>query len=218
MTGQPLDMDARRHSEEARAAATGAPPVRRRTLLVWVGGGTALLSGLLAQLWRTATLDRQLAGIAVHARARDLPPLRFSSEAGTPLALAAFRGRVVLLNIWATWCAPCREEMPTLDRLQGLLGGPGFEVVTLSIDSGGMVAVKPFFAQIGVRYLRPYLDTFHDAGAIVGTGVPLTLLIDAQGREVARKLGAAHWDDPAIVDLIRKHLAPVQHGPDKSRT
>lgn len=210
------DMDGRRLS--AGAGATGAPAVRRRTVLVWVAGGTALLSGLLAQLWRTATLDRKLLGITVHARARDVPPLRFSSEAGAPLDLGAFRGRVVLLNIWATWCAPCREEMPTLDRLQGLLGGPGFEVVTLSIDGGGMAAVKPFFAQIGVRYLRPYVDTFHEAGVIVGTGVPLTLLIDARGREVARKLGAAHWDDPAIVDLIRQHLPPVQHGPDGTKT
>lgn len=194
----------------------GLPPVRRRKLLVGAAGAIALLAGVLAQFWPSANLDRDVAGVAVHARPRELPPLRFSSETGTPLDLKAFGGRAVLLNIWATWCGPCREEMPTLDRLQALLGSPRFEVVALSIDGDGLASVKPFFAQIGVRSLRTYLDSFHDAGAIVGAGVPLTLLIDAQGREVARKLGAARWDDPAIVGLIRQYLPPIAGAREKA--
>lgn len=193
------------------------PALPRRKLLVGAAGAAALLAGVLTQILRSATVDTDVAGVAVHARPRELPPLRFSSDAGVPLDLNAFRGRTVLLNIWATWCAPCREEMPTLDRLQGLLGNPRFEVVALSIDSDGLASVKPFFAQIGVRNLRPYLDSFHDAGAIVGAGVPLTLLIDAQGREVARKLGIARWDEAPIVQLIRKHLQPMAGAAERKR-
>lgn len=183
-----------------------ASVVRRRRLLFGTAAAAALVAGALVQRWREATVDRNIAGIAIHRTAREVPPLRFLSGTGAALDLVAFRGRTVLLNIWATWCGPCREEMPTLDRLQALLGGPQFEVVALSIDAGGMAAVKPFFDKIGIRHLRPYIDGFHEAGAIVGTGVPLTLLINPQGREVGRKLGEARWDDPTIIELIRHYL------------
>lgn len=180
-------------------------PARGRRALLAMIGGTALLAGVVAYQRRLAT-DDVVAGVEVHARARDLPPLRFTDKNGAATSLAAFRGRVVLLNVWATWCLPCREEMPTLDRLQAALGGPNFEVVTVSIDAGGMPVVQAFFRQIGLKHLHPYLDTFHEAAALVGTGIPLTLLIDSDGREVGRKLGPATWDDPQILQLIRRHL------------
>ena len=81
-----------------------------------------------------------------HAAPRALPDITFEDEKGKPLTLAHFRGKVVLLNIWATWCPPCRKEMPTLDRLQKSLGGDRFEVVALSIDRGGVSAVKKLYA------------------------------------------------------------------------
>ncbi len=191
---------------------------RRRKLLLWAAGLAALLSGAVTQVLLGTRASRDVAGMSVHSRPRELPLLRFSSSTGEALSLAEYRGRTVLLNVWATWCGPCREEMPTLDRLQAALGSPRFEVIALSIDGDGLTSVKPFFEQIGIRNLRPYIDSFRDAGAIVGTGIPLTLLIDPLGREVARKIGAAHWDDPAIVALIRQYLSPIagtgenQHG------
>ena len=178
---------------------------RRRVLLFATAGAAALAAGLLARNWRD-TADNVVAGIILHSTPSAMPPLRFASGTGATLDLASFRGRAVLLNVWATWCGPCREEMPTLDRLQALLGGAQFEVVALSIDAGGMAAVTPFFEQIGARHLRPYVDTFNEAGAIVRTGVPLTFLIDKDGQEVGRKLGGARWDDPAVLDVIRRHL------------
>lgn len=209
MNKEPLD-PARRSPDNDPGERAGSPPhasvVRRRTLLFGAAGVAALVAGALVQRRREAAVDRNIAGITIHRTAQEVPPLRFLSGTGTTLDLVAFRGRTVLLNIWATWCGPCREEMPTLDRLQAQLGGPQFEVVALSIDAGGMKAVKPFFEQIGIRHLRPYIDGFHEAGAIVGPGVPLTLLIDRQGREIGRKLGEARWDDPAIVELIRHYL------------
>ncbi|MCA8289428.1 TlpA family protein disulfide reductase [Burkholderia vietnamiensis] len=145
-------------------------------------------------------------GVVIHPRPRELGTLRFADDKGTATSLSAFRGRVVLLNVWATWCLPCRDEMPTLDRLQAALGGPSFEVVAVSLDAGGLPAVQAFFREIGVKHLRPYLDTFHDVAALASTGIPLTLLIDRSGREVGRKLGPATWDDPQMLRLIRRYL------------
>ena len=142
-----------------------------------------------------------------------MPPLRFTDENGAATSLAALRGRVVLLNVWATWCVPCREEMLTLDRLQAALGGPHFEVVTTSIDAGGLPVVQAFFQQVGVKHLRAYLDTFHEAAALA-IGIPLTLLIDRDGREASRKLGPATWDDPDVMRLFDA-TCPLR-APDRS--
>jgi thiol-disulfide isomerase/thioredoxin len=153
----------------------------------------------------------------LHAQPRDLPDLRFTDGSAKATSLAAFHSRVVLLNVWATWCPPCREEMPMLDRLQATLGGPGFEVVALSIDEGAMPAVQTFFDRTGIKHLRPYLDAFGDAlSALAAAGVPLTLLIDANGQELARKLGPAAWDHPRVVESIRG-LVRVPRPPDPAR-
>jgi thiol-disulfide isomerase/thioredoxin len=169
---------------------------------------------------RMAAADRQAAPLVFHPRPRELPPLRFADGSGTATGLTAFRGKVVLLNVWATWCPPCVKEMPTLDRLQATLGGPDFEIVALSIDEAGTAAVQPFFARLGIRHLHPYVDAFHAAStSLVAAGIPLTLLIDRDGREIARKLGPAEWDRPQTVQLIRDRLnrpaiggAPAQGG------
>jgi|GEM_PF-305087 len=145
--------------------------------------------------------------LTLHPQPRSLPPLRFADGAGAPTSLAAFRGKFVLLNVWATWCTPCREEMPTLDHLQATLGGPDFEVVALSIDQAGAPVVQNFFRQIGIKRLHPYMDQFNETTSALGVvGLPLTLLIDRQGREIGRKLGSAAWDAPQIVELIRSRL------------
>ena len=96
--------------------------------------------------------------------------------------------------------------MPTLDRLEASLGGPNFEVVTISIDAGGLPAVSAFFKQVGVQRLSPYLDTYGEVGALGAAGIPLTLLIDQEGYEVARKRGPATWDDPAVIRTIQAYV------------
>ncbi|MBT9597355.1 MAG: TlpA family protein disulfide reductase [Vitreoscilla sp.] len=146
--------------------------------------------------------------LRLHPAPLELPDVRFAGPQGTPTSLAAFRGRVVLLNFWATWCPPCREEMPALDRLQATLGGPDFEVVTLSIDEGGMPAVRAFMVSAKILHLRAYVDVSGDARSLFGVGgVPLTLLVDRDGRELGRKLGPAAWDHPDAVESIRGLLA-----------
>src|SRR5918995_3017081 len=98
------------------------------------------------------------AGFVVHESLRPMPDIEFENGQGEALSLADFRGKVVLLNIWATWCAPCRREMPTLERLQAELGGPDFEVVALSIDRKGLPVVKEFYEELGLRELGMYVD------------------------------------------------------------
>jgi len=152
----------------------------------------------------------------IHPQPRVLPTLRFADEKEFAMTLQDFRGKIVLLNIWATWCVPCREEMPTLDRLQAKLGGPDFEVVALSIDRGGPFVVSTFYSEIGIRALRIYVDKTGEASANLGVaGIPTTLLIDRESREIGRKIGPAAWDSPEVVKVIQGYLvapAPDQPG------
>ncbi|MCH7711843.1 MAG: TlpA family protein disulfide reductase [Proteobacteria bacterium] len=138
---------------------------------------------------------------------RALPELRFVDGEGRPLTLADFRGKVILLNIWATWCIPCLREMPTLDRLQAKLGGPRFEVVVLSIDIGGVGVVKKFYRALRLEALGIYVDKTTRARTALGiTGIPTTLLIDRQGREIGRFAGPAEWDSQEAIKTIRRYL------------
>jgi len=143
--------------------------------------------------------------LKLHPAPRVMPEVRFQDGAGRPLSLADFRGRVVLLNVWATWCPPCREEMPSLDRLQAKLGGPDFEVVTLSIDVNGVPAVRRFYREVGIKTLKIYIDPTTDAAGRLGfPGIPGTLLIDRDGRELGRTVGPAEWDGPEAIALIQR--------------
>lgn len=147
------------------------------------------------------------------ARPKPVPELQFTDEAGRALSLAQFRGKVILLNVWATWCPPCRREMPSLDRLQARLGGPDFEVVALSIDQGNdaLFFVQEFFLEIGVKHLRIYLDRTGGAARTVGAlGLPVTLLVDRQGMELGRLVGPAEWDGPEAVALVQKYLGDAE--------
>ncbi|MDX0190376.1 redoxin family protein [Sinorhizobium meliloti] len=133
-----------------------------------------------------------------------VPELQFTDAEGKPRSLADFHSKVVLLNVWATWCLPCRKEMPTLDRLQAAMGGDSFEVVALSIDRGGAEAVKKFFAEIGIQHLAIHVDTSGRVGfALATAGLPTTLLIDAQGKEAGRLIGPAEWDAPDTVAFLK---------------
>jgi thiol-disulfide isomerase/thioredoxin len=141
------------------------------------------------------------------SKPKEVPALRFVDASEKERSLADFRGKVVLLNIWATWCAPCREEMPALDRLQGELGGPGFQVVALSVDQEGSAIARRFFAEVGIKSLDFYIDrSARAAFTLDAAGLPATLLIDREGREIGRHLGAAKWDSPEIVEALRRRI------------
>ena len=153
---------------------------------------------------------------AINSQPRVLPVVRFADEKGRAVTLQDLRGKVVLLNIWATWCVPCRKEMPALDRLQARLGSSNFVVIALSIDRGGTSVVRAFYDEVGIRALRIYVDKTGDAATDLGVvGIPVTLLIDRESREIGRKIGPAEWDSPEVVALIQDYLgapAPDQAG------
>ena len=133
-----------------------------------------------------------------------LPEFTFLDGAGKERSLKDWRGRVVLLNIWATWCLPCRKEMPDLERLQAELGSDKFEVVALSVDRGGLEASKKFLDQIKVTKLGLYADPSSRASSTLKIiGMPATLLIDAEGREIGRLLGPAEWHSEDAKALVR---------------
>jgi len=138
---------------------------------------------------------------------RALPEFQFANAEGHTLSLGDFRGRPILLNIWATWCIPCRKEMPTLDRLQAAIGKSELLVLPLSIDQKGVPVVKQFYKEVGIKALGIYVDQSGKVSRSLNTfGVPTTLMIDRDGREIGRKIGAAEWDSPEMVALIREHL------------
>lgn len=150
----------------------------------------------------------EMANFVFKPKPEPLPEITFANAEGQPLTLASFAGRVVLLNLWATWCAPCRKEMPDLDTLQRELGSNDFEVVALSVDRAGAAASQKFLEQIKVRALKLYVDASARAGGpLKAVGLPVTLLIDRQGREIGRLVGPAHWDSPEARKLIQAALA-----------
>lgn len=135
------------------------------------------------------------------------PAFSFVGKDGERIDLADFKGKVVLLNLWATWCAPCVKEMPSLDALQARLGGDGFEVVALSLDRGGRTVVEPFLAKLGVRNLAMYLDPQSTAmSAFKPRGLPTTMLIDREGYEVGRLEGDAEWNSDEAVKLLEHFI------------
>jgi thiol-disulfide isomerase/thioredoxin len=140
----------------------------------------------------------------VHASPHPIPTIKFEDNQGQTRSLADFKGKTVVLNIWATWCVPCRREMPALDRLQAALGGPEFVVVPVSIDRGGLETVSKFYAEIGIRDLPKYTDTSGQIVRALSTvGLPTTLILDRAGQEIGRVIGPAEWDAPEIAAFLK---------------
>jgi thiol-disulfide isomerase/thioredoxin len=149
----------------------------------------------------------EVAAFGVVDAPRPLPELKFTGEGGAPVRLADFKGRSVLLNLWATWCVPCRQEMPALDQLQGALGGPDFTVVAVNVDTARLERPKAFLKEIGVKNLGFYADSSADIlqtlkGAGAGLGLPTTVLVDKNGCALGVMAGPAQWDSPDAQALI----------------
>jgi thiol-disulfide isomerase/thioredoxin len=204
---------------------------KKRLALVLAGGIAGVVVGL-AGVYGIATLTRnadgdaacrpavelaekvapfargEMAAVNVAKSPLKLPALIFQDAASKPLTLDHWRGRVVLLNLWATWCVPCRKEMPALDALEQRLGGPGFEVVAVNIDTRDGDKPKAWLKEVGVQKLAYYADptarTFQDLKAIGRAfGMPTTLLIDGQGCEIGTIAGPAEWASEDAIKLIK---------------
>lgn len=143
----------------------------------------------------------------------DLQDLTFLGDDGNPRTMADFKDKTVLLNLWATWCAPCRKEMPALDELQADMGGEDFEVVAVSLDRGGPDKPKAFLEEIGVGNLSFYQDStnqlLQDLRKVArATGLPTTILIGPEGCEIGTMYGPAEWASGEAKSLIESSMRP----------
>jgi thiol-disulfide isomerase/thioredoxin len=153
----------------------------------------------------------EVAAVAVAGVPKALPALTFQDGHGATKTLADWRGRTVLFNLWATWCVPCRKEMPALDALQDKLGGPEFEVVSVNIDTRNLDKPKAWLDEVGVKRLGYFADSsakvFQDLKAIgKAFGMPTTLIVDPNGCEVATLAGPAEWASDDAIRLVTAAL------------
>jgi thiol-disulfide isomerase/thioredoxin len=153
----------------------------------------------------------EVAAMQALPQARPAPEIRFKGPDGAETGLAALKGRLLLVNLWATWCAPCKAEMPALDSLQAQLGGPDFAVVAINVDTRNLDKPPEWLRQAGIHALPFYADP---GGRVLpavqrdtqSPGLPTTMLIDAQGCTLGVMKGPAAWASPDGLALIRAAL------------
>jgi thiol-disulfide isomerase/thioredoxin len=149
-----------------------------------------------------------LAAFLVRPERKLLLDIAFQDGVGTELKLSNWKGRVVLVNLWATWCVPCRKEMPALAELQSKFGSNDFEVVAISVDRKGLEASSAFLKETHATALKLYVEPssriLNDLQAL---GLPATVLVDREGREIGRLLGPAEWNSPEALNLIKAAMA-----------
>jgi thiol-disulfide isomerase/thioredoxin len=153
----------------------------------------------------------ELAAVGVSHAPKPPPEIAFVGSDGQDRSLAGFKGRTILVNLWATWCVPCRQEMPALDKLQAELGGPDFEVVAINVDTRNPDKPKAWLQENGIHNLAYYADatgkllqTLQKSGHVVG--LPTTFVLDASGCEVALLKGPAEWASPDAFAFVRTAL------------
>jgi thiol-disulfide isomerase/thioredoxin len=153
----------------------------------------------------------EVAAMAAASRPIRVPDVTFRDATGAERRLSDWKGRTVLLNLWATWCVPCRKEMPALDALQGKLGGPGFEVVAVNIDTRDLDKPRAWLKEVGIERLAYYADpaakVFQELKQVgKAWGMPTTILVDGAGCEIGTLAGPAEWSSDDAVKLVSAAL------------
>ena len=196
--------------------AIGLAAVYGITTFLGNRAGDAQCAPAVAMAGRVAPFARgEVAGVVVASRPLRLPDLAFRDGSGSERHLAEWRGRTVLLNLWATWCVPCRKEMPALDELQAKLGGPPFEVLSINIDTRDADKPRNWLKEVGITRLGYYADAsakvFQDL-KLVGRaiGMPTTILVDPAGCEIGTIAGPAEWASEDALQLVRTALKQPQ--------
>ncbi|HQU68489.1 MAG TPA: TlpA disulfide reductase family protein [Albidovulum sp.] len=146
--------------------------------------------------------------LAVHEAPVEVPATSFTDAEGAEHGFADWKGKVVLVNFWATWCAPCRKELPALDALNRDLGGDDFAVVTIATGRNPQPAITRLFDEVGVKTLPVYLDPKLQLSREMGVlGLPVSILLNREGQEVARMSGDAEWDSDSARAIVAALVA-----------
>src|SRR6478672_2112100 len=182
------------------------------------GGGDSACTGAVDLSRKLAPLAHgEVAALTMATAPLRLPDLAFEDADGKPKKLSDWRGRTVLVNLWATWCVPCRKEMPALDRLQTKLENKDFEVVAINIDTRDPEKPRNFLKEANLTRLGYFSDqkakVFQDLKAVGrALGMPTSVLVDGQGCEIATIAGPAEWDSDDAIKLITAAIKPVAAG------
>jgi thiol-disulfide isomerase/thioredoxin len=217
-------------------APPSRPASRRRPLVIGAVVVGAVIGYLavsnLQTFWHTASGDPacrpavalskklaplargEVAALSMATAPLQIPDLAFKDADGQPKTLSDWRGKTVLLNLWATWCVPCRKEMPALNALQAKLGSPDFEVVAVNIDTRDPAKPKAFLTDGNLTTLGYFTDSsakvFQDLKAVGrALGMPTSVLLDGKGCEIATIAGPAEWDSEDAVKLIKAAVKPT---------
>lgn len=169
---------------------------------------TALLLGAnvaLADYAAVADLRKgSMNKLIFHSAAKPLPELQFSTAEGNINSLSNLRGKIILINLWATWCAPCRTEMPMLSALQDELGGNDFEVLTIATGRNAPGSLQRFFSKVGINNLPRHRDPNQQMARKMGIiGLPVSVIVNRQGEEIARLLGDANWSSDSAKKILK---------------
>ena len=179
-----------------------------RWLVLYTALGIGANAALAGEIDWQAAHDGGLAKLT-QTDPTPVPETTFTDPEGGTHSLTDYKGKVVLLNFWATWCAPCREEMPSLDALQAELGGDDFQVVAIAAGHNPAPAIEKFLTEAKITNLPVLLDPRQGLARGMGVmGMPVTILIDRDGNEIARLIGGADWASEASKTLIRQATAP----------
>lgn len=194
------------------AAVYGFGGMKRGT-----GGDSACIGAVELARKLAPLAEGEVAALTMATAPLRLPDLAFEDGEGKPKKLSDWRGKTVLLNLWATWCVPCRKEMPALEALQTRLGGSDFEVVAVNIDTRDPDKPKTFLKEANLTRLGYFTDqkakVFQDLKGIGrALGMPTSVLVDAQGCEIATIAGPAEWASDDAVRLIKAAVQPAKAG------
>ena len=180
-------------------------------LAVCANGAVGVNSAIADTAALEALREGLMKKLVFHAEPKPISDVAFTDPDGGIHNLTDYQGKYILVNFWATWCAPCRKEMPSLDRLQAELGGNNFAVVPIATGRNTLPGITKFFDAAKVTHLPILLDPKQKLARNMGVlGLPITMIIDPEGREIARLRGDAEWDTQSALAIINALITPKE--------
>lgn len=176
--------------------------------VLYTGLGLGANAALAGTAEIEALRDGSMKKLIFAAEPAAVSDIAFTDASGVEHRLAEWKGKIVAVNFWATWCAPCRKELPALDALNRDLGGDDFAVVTIATGRNPLPAIERLFDEVGVRTLPVLLDPKQDLARDMAVfGLPVTVILDRDGREIARMTGDAEWDSDSARAIVAALIA-----------